>query len=116
MKVRIVWRTAKGRRAREMPTQLSELPPLDNTQVAWPSGAREDGEAKRAEALECPGCSSLDVRRSRRSGFIDRFQHLVLGKLPYRCRNCKRRFYLSVAMSHFPIAGIPDPRSKSTSS
>jgi hypothetical protein len=47
-----------------------------------------------AMELNCPRCLSKDVRRSRHSSFLP----LVLAQFglhPYRCRNCRKRFFRS---------------------
>lgn len=41
---------------------------------------------------QCPECQSKQVRRSRRRGALERIFSL-LGYLPYRCRDCKHRFF-----------------------
>lgn len=41
----------------------------------------------------CSRCGHTDVRRSRGSGLLDRLPGRY-GKLPYRCRACRLRFYV----------------------
>ena len=41
----------------------------------------------------CPNCSSLEVFRSHRRGFIERYVLLPLRMRPYRCIKCDTRFY-----------------------
>jgi len=41
----------------------------------------------------CPGCGGSDTRRSRPGGVLDSMM-LTLGRSPYRCRCCERRFYI----------------------
>ena len=41
----------------------------------------------------CPSCCSKQISRSRNKKFADRFM-LWLGKTPYRCRECNKRFYI----------------------
>ncbi len=43
----------------------------------------------------CPSCHSNDVSRSRRRKLKDRFMRWM-GKVAYRCRDCHRRFYVSI--------------------
>ena len=42
----------------------------------------------------CPECSSPDVRESRSSRMVDVFQR-ARGRIAYRCRRCRHRFYAS---------------------
>jgi hypothetical protein len=42
----------------------------------------------------CKACGSTSVRRSRRNS-LDRIR-TVFGSYPYRCRDCRARFYLRV--------------------
>lgn len=44
------------------------------------------------ESLFCPKCGSTDVRRSRGDGPLAFFNGLF-GRLPYRCRSCRGKFY-----------------------
>ena len=45
-------------------------------------------------AIQCPRCLSKDIRRSRRGGVVDIIlSHLFLD--PFRCRNCRKRFFRS---------------------
>ena len=41
----------------------------------------------------CPQCHSLDVHRSRRRGFVERFLLALIFKRPFRCDKCKARYY-----------------------
>jgi hypothetical protein len=43
----------------------------------------------------CPSCRSNDVSRSRKRKLKDRFMRW-LGKVAYRCRDCHRRFYVTL--------------------
>lgn len=43
----------------------------------------------------CPSCHSNDVSRSRKRKLKDRFMRWM-GKVAYRCRDCHRRFYVSI--------------------
>lgn len=45
--------------------------------------------------LKCPKCQSNDVARSRRK-FWERFVLFVLKAHVYRCRDCRRRFWVGV--------------------
>lgn len=56
----------------------------------------------------CPQCHSLDVHRSRRRGFVERFLLALIFKRPFRCDKCKARYYGYVYSTHLrgenPIA------------
>ncbi len=41
----------------------------------------------------CPQCHSLDVHRSRRRGFVERFLLALIFLRPLRCEKCKARYY-----------------------
>ena len=41
----------------------------------------------------CPYCGSTSIRRTRRSGVLDRLC-AALARFPYRCGDCKKRFRL----------------------
>ena len=43
--------------------------------------------------VSCPHCSSVDYHRSLRHGGRD-FLRRLLGKFPWRCNVCRKRFYL----------------------
>ncbi len=43
----------------------------------------------------CPSCHSNDVSRSRKKKLKDRFMRWM-GKVAYRCRDCHRRFYVTI--------------------
>jgi len=40
----------------------------------------------------CPSCTSTNIRRSNRQGFLDQALRLFF-VAPYRCRACRRKFY-----------------------
>lgn len=40
----------------------------------------------------CPNCGSNDIRRSSSEGLVAAINNL-LGRRPFRCRSCRRRFY-----------------------
>ncbi len=42
----------------------------------------------------CPSCNSKEISRSRSRKFADRLM-LWMGKHPYRCRECHKRFYIA---------------------
>jgi hypothetical protein len=42
--------------------------------------------------MDCPKCSSLQVKPSKRSGPFDSCFRL-LGRTPYRCQTCRARFF-----------------------
>ena len=44
------------------------------------------------EKTRCPNCGGLDTRHSYPRGLMDSFMHMF-GRRPYRCRNCRKRFY-----------------------
>ena len=43
----------------------------------------------------CPSCHSSDVSRSRKRKLKDSFMRWM-GKIAYRCRDCQRRFYVTI--------------------
>ncbi len=43
----------------------------------------------------CPSCHSNDISRSRKRKLKDSFMRWM-GKVPYRCRDCQKRFYVNV--------------------
>ena len=45
--------------------------------------------------MNCPACNSETIRRSQRKGFLELVNSLV-GRYPFRCEACKKRFNLSV--------------------
>jgi transposase-like protein len=44
------------------------------------------------ETLFCPKCGSTDVRRSRGEG-LRAFLFAIFGRMPFRCRSCRSKFY-----------------------
>ena len=42
---------------------------------------------------KCPKCGSPNVRESQAHSWIDALRHHVTGKVPYRCRVCRRRWW-----------------------
>jgi predicted RNA-binding Zn-ribbon protein involved in translation (DUF1610 family) len=42
----------------------------------------------------CPKCGSSDIRRARSEGALSAFLR-IFGRWPFRCRSCRRRFYLA---------------------
>lgn len=113
MRVRIVWRKATGLQAPRTPAPVLNQPLLPEPPSIQPaplqlsvtkesdtSSAAPDGEE--IDLIECPACLSHDVRRSRRVGSLDELRYLVFRQLPYRCRNCKRRFFVSMAFTIQP--------------
>lgn len=40
----------------------------------------------------CPHCESDDTARSRRRGFVETTVLPLLGRAPFRCRSCRKRF------------------------
>lgn len=49
---------------------------------------------KGRRVLRCNKCGSIDVRRSDSVGFIAAVQR-SFGRWPFRCRSCRRKFYLA---------------------
>src|ERR1700689_2980834 len=48
-----------------------------------------------APTMICPKCNENQAHRSRRSGFKDWAARLMM-RIPYRCRACKTRSYVSL--------------------
>lgn len=46
------------------------------------------------DAIQCPRCESRDIRISYSKTILDLFFSWFLDKVPFRCRNCRLRFYL----------------------
>ncbi len=44
--------------------------------------------------MTCPSCGNTDIRLSQHSYWGDTFQS-IFGRMPYRCRKCRHRFYSS---------------------
>jgi len=42
--------------------------------------------------VRCPSCGSSDIRHSQRGGILDNIM-TMFRRSPYRCRQCRRRFY-----------------------
>lgn len=53
----------------------------------------------------CPVCGNAKIRLSEHSHWNDVFQRMM-GLLPYRCRECRHRFYASASI--MPSAGPQD--------
>jgi hypothetical protein len=70
-----------------MLTERIPYPPVENVEAGIPSG--------RAIGIDirCPYCSSVDHHRSMRHGGRD-FLRRLLGRFPWRCNTCRKRFYL----------------------
>ena len=60
----------------------------------------------------CPKCGSSDVRSSRNPRWSDVFQQ-VRGREPFRCRECRRRFFASVSEPAPDLAGQPKSTQRS---
>ncbi len=45
----------------------------------------------------CPHCGSREVRASRRRGLVENLRSWFFQARPYRCRDCRRRFWLGPA-------------------
>jgi hypothetical protein len=58
----------------------------------------DQAEMKDGLKRSCPHCTGLEVFRSRRRGFIERYVLPSLRMRAYRCIKCDTRFY---ALSHF---------------
>jgi hypothetical protein len=56
------------------------------------------------DTLRCPSCGGADIRHSLPRGLLDSFM-MALGKAPFRCRRCERRFHRHVAI---PLPVEPD--------
>jgi len=53
----------------------------------------------------CPNCGNAKIRLSEHRHWNDVFQR-IMGRLPYRCRECRHRFYASASI--MPSAGPQD--------
>ncbi len=55
----------------------------------------EDHYARERRALaRCPNCGSPNIRKAHVEGILDSFMRLF-SRRPYRCRDCRDRFYAS---------------------
>ena len=52
-----------------------------------------DRRRVRAHSHRCPGCNGYAVERVSRRGAYELFVLPLLGRRPYRCLNCGRRFH-----------------------
>ena len=59
----------------------------------------------------CPHCGSTDTRASRSTRWRDAFPR-TLGREPYRCRGCRKRFYASPFAQSAAKQGTPARGSK----
>lgn len=62
----------------------------------------DDPESEEEEYLErpaCPKCGSTDIRPSRRDSFAAHF-FSMFGRLPFRCRSCRVKFYRHAPEQH----------------
>jgi predicted Zn-ribbon and HTH transcriptional regulator len=41
----------------------------------------------------CPHCRSEQIRRSQRRGFVERGPLTLLSVKPFRCKDCRHRFF-----------------------
>jgi DNA-directed RNA polymerase subunit RPC12/RpoP len=60
--------------------------------------ARKADVQTRREA-RCHHCGSSNIRRSNSDGFVDKLYRLI-GRRPYRCRDCRERFHGSRWLLH----------------
>jgi transposase-like protein len=64
------------------------------TREATGNGEKEAlAVAQCSNGMSCPHCSSADYQRSVRHGGRD-FLRRLLGRFPWRCNGCRKRFYL----------------------
>jgi hypothetical protein len=54
-----------------------------------------------AVTFQCPRCQGTAIRRSHRAGIIERL-HSLAHRYPYRCHNCKARFFLAAKENQAP--------------
>ena len=47
-------------------------------------------------AFECIYCFTHTAFRSHRKGFLEFLKTRLTGKVPFRCKTCKRRFWLRI--------------------
>ena len=65
------------------------------------SGAAES-RLRAMNSVNCPRCGSEDIRRSHRRGALDWFLSRM-GRTPYRCRACRKRFFRAVFVTEGSI-------------
>jgi DNA-directed RNA polymerase subunit RPC12/RpoP len=64
---------------------VSELRPSSDTAPS--------SQMQRNDEVSCPYCDSVECYRSERHGWQD-FSRRLLGMFPWRCKECRYRFYL----------------------
>lgn len=52
----------------------------------------EERPRTRNAKFQCPKCGSYDTRRSNTEGWVVAFFQ-IMGRWPFRCRNCRGRFF-----------------------
>jgi hypothetical protein len=55
----------------------------------------------------CPKCLATDVDRSTARGFYERFVLRVRGKRPFRCAECRFRYYDAAGAQRILICDVP---------
>jgi hypothetical protein len=43
--------------------------------------------------IRCPRCKSKEIRRSKRTGFVERGPLTLVFLRPFRCKHCEQRFF-----------------------
>ena len=76
---------------------LKDLPPamieIGDSASMVKSDTRQMTESEAAKIkLYCPKCTSVNVRRTNRSGMWEEFLRLFF-IAPFRCRSCRHKFY-----------------------
>jgi DNA-directed RNA polymerase subunit RPC12/RpoP len=57
-----------------------------------------------SEIVRCPNCGSKDTRESHSHKFFDGFLR-VFHRVPWRCRQCQKRFHISSADAYSAETG-----------
>lgn len=70
-----------------MLTERIPYSPVENVEAGIPSGSALEID------VSCPYCFSVQCHRSMRHGGRD-FLRRLLGRFPWRCHGCRKRFYL----------------------
>jgi len=61
--------------------------------------------------MTCPQCGSSEIRASRTAHWSDTFQR-IRGRQPFRCRECRRRFFASKASASGTVRAVRSESSR----
>jgi transposase-like protein len=61
------------------------------------------------ESAHCPSCKSSKLRRTHRTGIVERSLSKIFGLRPYRCKECDERFFRIKTHRHPPERHLASP-------